>query len=170
MIVGRKACQMGHCDPLAGLADAIHHTVHHTLGAKRLAERLGVRPGYLSDAANPDLETVQFQARLILPLVEQTNDNTILDYFEQERGRVAVTLPRVHAGHDELLTLQLRAVKEFGEQADAIGTSLADGHIDRSEAARISRELDDVSRAIAALKAYVLAAAETRLCHQKESA
>jgi len=147
---------MGHCEPLAGLSEALHHTVHHTEpGLKRLAERLGIRPGYLADAANPDREELQFQLRLLLPLTKLTGDVSVLDYMEQECGRIAVPMPRVDQAGRELLALQLHAVKEFGEQAEAIAQALEDGRIDVDERRRICKELDDVSRAIAAVKAHV---------------
>lgn len=64
MTNGRKTCRSGQaCEPRS-LGEAIYcATFHSEAEARTVAERMGVRYSYLADAANPDRDGQQFQAR-----------------------------------------------------------------------------------------------------------
>ncbi len=155
--VGRKACRSGKRCEIRSLGDAIYHAVHHSdVPTPTLAERLGVRLGYLCDAANPDRDTAQFQARLIVPITLLTGDFTMLDYLEREVGRVAFAVPQSPAGeHADLFTALAEAMRELGEDAESLRIAVDDGTITSEEAEAFEREADETIAAIARMKAIV---------------
>jgi hypothetical protein len=123
MTRGRRDCRHGQPCDVRTLAEAIYCAVHHSdLDARAVAERLGVRYTYLMDAANPDREEVQFQARLIVP-----------------------------AGAREVFDAGNRAVREFGEALTVWGASVADGTVTADELPTIRREAHEAIAAISAL-------------------
>jgi hypothetical protein len=94
MTESRKHCRLGRSCQHDTLADALYCTIHHAdVGTTQIAESLGVRRGYLLDAANPDREDVQFQARLLVPLVRVTGNYCVLDLLEHQVRRVAASIP-----------------------------------------------------------------------------
>jgi len=140
----RKACRQGRRCDARSLGDALYCTVHHSdVEAKQLAERLGIRYGYLLDAANPDREDAQFQLRLLLPLVVATGRTEILDYLEREVGRVAFAVPTAaDPAQADLFDGLAVAMRELGEDAEAL---------------RFGAEVDETIAALAKLKALVTA-------------
>src|SRR5688500_2465061 len=77
------------------LGDAIQAVVLHSdVPAKALADAIGVRYGYLLDAANPDRDDTQFQARLIAPLTRASRNAAIVQRIAQDCGGVFVPLDR----------------------------------------------------------------------------
>ena len=155
----RKACRQGRRCDARSLGDALYCTVHHSdVEAKQLAERLGIRYGYLLDAANPDREEAQFQLRLLLPLVVATGRTEILDYLEREVGRVAFAVPTAaDPAQADLFDGLAMAMRELGEDAEALRQAVADGRVTRDEAERFGAEVDETIAALAKLKALVTA-------------
>lgn len=71
------------------IADLVHCAVHHSGTApKQIADRLGVRVGYLLDAANVERDEVVLQARLLIPLVDATKRYDLLQAFAALAGGV----------------------------------------------------------------------------------
>ncbi len=154
----RKACRQGRRCDLRSLGEAIHCLVHHSdLDARQIAERLGVRYGYLLDAANPDREDTQFQARLVVPLTVLTGRYDLMDYLEREVGRVAFAVPQSPAGeHADLFTALAEAMRELGEDAERLRLAVDDGTITSDEAEAFEHEADETIAAIARMKAIVV--------------
>lgn len=78
----RKSCTGGvRCEP-RNLAESVYCAVHHSaIDARTIAERIGVRVGYLLDAANPDRDDMQFQSRHLIPLMTVTGNMLPLKFI-----------------------------------------------------------------------------------------
>jgi hypothetical protein len=138
MTRSRSECRSGHRCDIQSLSDAVHCVIHHSdLSLNEIAERLGVRPGYLSDAANQDRDEVQFQARLIVPLTAVTGRSTVLEYVAHSAGFAMTPIPAValrqHSAMDDLDV----AVQDLGQTAAQVRSALADGVVGADEAARV---------------------------------
>lgn len=158
---GRAACIRGNrCEPRS-LAEAIQCCVQHSeLETDVIAARIGVRRGYLNDAANADRNDTKFQAELLIPLMLITKNLLPLQYLCRELGGVFVPLPALEgSAHQEIFQAFTHTVTEMGQSGDAIERALADDVITPSEAARIERQIDETVVAALALKALVAARA-----------
>lgn len=164
MTHSRRVCrQVQPCEPRA-LLEAIQCCVLHSdRESSSIAEALGVRRGYLLDAANPDREELQFQARLLSPLMHVTQNATPLRYLAREQGFALVELPRTDPADGDIRQKFLHVVTELGEGSSAIERALSDGEVTADEAARIHRELDDTIEALMAVKALVQTRAKGRV-------
>lgn len=156
MTRSRRACRQGQtCEPRT-LLEAIQCCVLHSdRDSASIAEALGIRRGYLLDAANPDRDEMHFQARLLSPLMNVTGNVTPLRYLAREQGFAIVELPRTEAGDDDIRTKFLKVVSELGDGSRAIDTALSDGSITGDEAAAINRELQETIEALVAVQAVV---------------
>ena len=136
----RKQCRRAeHCD-IRSLADAVYHVVHHSpLGAREIAERIGVRYAYLLDCANSDREEMQLQARLIAPLTHVTGDTAIVEQLASVCGGVFVPLPSVTAAAPDVIEQTTRAVREFGELLAVTASASADGIVTVAEAGTVAK-------------------------------
>jgi hypothetical protein len=124
------------------LDEAIYAVVHESaIPAKALASAVGVRVGYLLDAANPNRDDTQFQARLIEPLTKASGNDAIVRYICERVGGLFVRLPR-RAGASDVHAA--RALKEFGEYLERFGDAMQDGLVSRAEFNVIEREATDV--------------------------
>lgn len=151
---GRKACTTGtHCQP-ATLGEVVYCVVHHSrIDAKTIAERLGVRYTYLTDAASPDRDEVQFQARLIVPITLATGNDALLRYLAAQCGYVAFKVPTASDAHADVVAHTAKVVREFGDVLTASATAMADHAITASEAAGVCQEIDELIGALASHKA-----------------
>jgi len=158
MTASRKQCRLGQSCQIATLADALYHQAHH--GAKPLptiADEIGVRPGYLSDAANADREDVQFQARLIVPLCRATDDLTLLRFMASQLGCVLVNLPAVANSDCDISKRFIKLAKELGDVGGEIDRALAgDDDISNDEFLRIDGQLSELTEATAQLRHVLL--------------
>lgn len=149
MTSGRRACRNGEtCQPRT-FGEALYHQVHHSVqDARTLAETIGVRAGYLLDAANPDRDEVQFQARLLVPLMRATEDTTLLEWLAGQMGGVFTRRAPIGEATDpgrELLDI----VDRLGALASADRDAMADGHRDVGEIERLLARAHDVAKEIA---------------------
>jgi hypothetical protein len=125
---------------------------------REIAEALGVRVGYLLDAANPDREDVQFQARLLGRLAKVTGNDRAIHYIAQMSGGLFVRLPERIGGEDPIMLDHLTAIcGKFAKKIDTIRLAVADRNITVDEAGLIAR---DGSELIASVIAAVHAAHE----------
>jgi len=157
----RKQCTTGaRCD-VHTLADAIYCAVHHSaLGLKDIALTVGARSGYLMDAANPDREDTQFQARLVAPVTRVSGNDAIIAQLARDCGGVFVHTPLL-AGVNADITLQTATIlREVADVIQAPAAALAnDARIDAREAGEIERQIDEAVAALLALKPVVRVAA-----------
>ena len=128
--------------PNLTLRAAVQSVIHDSSVPIALqAEELGVSYGYLTGAANPEIDRIRFAARLVVPITRITGNYTILDTMEASLGRVAFTLPN----HENLDTKQiselfLQTAANFGKFANELDKALEDSIIDEREKIRIWRE------------------------------
>ena len=152
MTNGRKQCRTGdRCQPRS-LAEVIYHLVHHSaIDARAIAEQLGVRYGYLLDAANPDREDLRLQARHVVSLTQITRDTSLLDFMEHQLGRVAVRVPDA----ETQLALSQTAIATFSQLLTAWCTATTegdDGTVTVGEVETFERQADAAIAAIASMK------------------
>ena len=149
MTSGRRACRNGEtCQPRT-FGEALYHQVHHSVqDARTLAESVGVRAGYLLDAANPDRDEVQFQARLLVPLMRATDDTTLLEWMAAQVGCLVVRAAAVDAVSDPSQEL-LEIIDRIGALAAAERDAMADGVRDPQEIERLRIRAHDVAKEVA---------------------
>lgn len=149
---GRKACTSGQpCHPTT-LGEVLYCVVHHSrIDAKTIAERLGIKYTYLVDAANPDRDEAQFQARLIVPVTLVTGNDALLQYIASRCNGVFFPMPNVDGSHADVLEQTAKAVREFGDVLTSSAQALADNRVTVEEAGAVGRQVDE---AIAALAGY----------------
>jgi hypothetical protein len=129
------------------LREALYEVVHHSaVPAKVQAEELGISYSYLANAANPDMDSFDFQLRHILQLTRLTQNFAVLDFIEKSLGRVPILIPTATIGTAEIVEEFGKTSKEFGELAREIGSSLADGRIDPVEFVKLECEAWDLIR------------------------
>lgn len=141
------------------LREVLHNTIHchPTLKVPVIAERIGISENYLYRAALPDQEDsdtgtgCRFPLKKLIPLIQTTQDFSVLDHIEQSVGRVAVRIPQGAASNSEICKLAMESVKEFGELMAELDSSLNDRKLTRDEVERINKEGYEAVQAIMAL-------------------
>ena len=158
MTEGRRACRSGQrCEPRT-LGEAIYCCAHHSdVDARTVAERIGKRYTYLVDAVNPDRGELQFQARLLVPLMLATGNAAPLEWLAREMGGTYVPLPQLTPADDEVRTAFMQAVRELGEDSSLIDRVLSDELVTPSEADAVDQEIDQTIRALLQTKAAIRA-------------
>lgn len=157
MTRSRKECTSGqHCDP-RNLQEAIYCLLHHSeLTLAQIAETVGVRPGYLMDAANPDREDTQFQTRLVAPTRHVAKNTAVIVRLARDCGGVFVPTPALSAEHDEISARTAAVLREVADVIQAPAHALAgDARIDAKECAFIEQQIDEAITELLALK-YVV--------------
>lgn len=156
MTLSRRECLHGAgCAPTT-LQEALYCCVHHSkLSPQQIAEQLGISVTYLHDAANPDREQHQFQARLLLPLMSVTGNLAPLRFLNAALGRIDIAMPAVDADGDDILGGYLRLVREVGEDSTLIEKVLSDGRVTPAECARVKRETRETAEAALHIAALV---------------
>lgn len=159
MTKGRKSCTGGdRCEP-RNLAEAVYCAVHHSaIDARTIAERIGVRVGYLLDAANPDRDDMQFQSRHLIPLMTATGNTLPLKFMAAQMGCLLVAVPDV-ATNDTVYEAFTRSVERIGDDGALIRRVLSDGEIDSTEAERVCESLNQTMESVAAIKQAITARA-----------
>lgn len=157
----RKQCTSGERCDVHTLADAVYCALHHSgLGLKDIALTVGARPGYLMDAANPDREDTQFQARLIASVTRVAGNDAIIDQVARDCGGVFVRTPILTGQHADITTHTATILREVADVIQAPAAALAnDARIDPTEASAIEKQIDEAVAALLALKPAVRVAA-----------
>ena len=133
----------------ATFEDALYSVVHESdKPAKAIASEIGVRHGYLLDAANPHRDDNQFQARLIVPVTKASGNDALVRFIAHAAGGVFFRVPR--DGRTEAATA--RSVKEFGEYLSESAEASADRVYTPSEAKAIDAQ---GMEAVAAILAHL---------------
>lgn len=136
------------------LAEAIYRVVHEGrrgVPAKVLADRCGLRHTYLLDAANPDRDEVQFQARWIVPLTLASGDDSIIEYLAHAVGGVFYRLTETGA----LDAHTAKSLQEFGDYLHTVAMAGSDRRYTVDEAEACEREALEAIEAILAHVDYV---------------
>jgi hypothetical protein len=161
MTRSRKQCTSGdRCEP-RNLQEAIYCELHHSdLPLARIAETIGVRAGYLMDAANPDRDDTQFQARLIAPTTRITGNTAVISLLSRECGGVFVPTPEVSADHSDIANHTAAILREVADVIQSPAKALSSNNdINASECADIERDIDEAVTALLSLKRLVRAKA-----------
>jgi hypothetical protein len=133
------------------LAMAIYRTVHdwrpadpaQPRGAVGLAPLVGMRPGTLSNKADPAHDS-ELTLREAIPVMRTAGDFQILAALAADVGHGIIPLGEFSKTHDlELLDLYAKHHAEIGETAAAIREALAapNGRISRKAVRQVRREL-----------------------------
>lgn len=133
---------------------AIYETVNgfvdpatRSRGATALAPMLGMRPGTLSNKANPQ-EEHQLTLRESIPLQLVTGDFRILYAYASTLHHVAFALPaHTECGDLELLDHYAALHAELGEVATEVRDTLKDGRVRSTEVQRVREKMHDAMRA-----------------------
>ena len=157
----RKQCTSGERCDVHGLADAIYCALHHArLPLKDIALTVGARAGYLMDAANPDREDTQFQARLIAPVTRVSGNDAIIEQIARDCGGVFVRTPTLSGAHADITIHTAKILREVADVIQAPAAALGnDQRIDAGECAEIEKQIDEAVAALMALKPIVRASA-----------
>lgn len=158
MTRGRKACTSGdRCEPRT-LAESLYCCVHHSgIEPRIIAERIGVRVGYLLDAANPDRDDMQFQSRHLVPLSIVTGNLLPLRFLATALGCLVVPVLQGEASDDSIYEAYTKAVSKIGDDGDLIRRVLSDGDLTQDEAAQVCASVNHTMEVMAAIKQAVLA-------------
>jgi hypothetical protein len=133
---------------------AIYHTVHDyrapdgTRGPRALAPRLGVKPGTLSNKADPACDTHHLNVSEAAAVMLASGDCRILHSLAHLVHHIAIPLGDFSRVADlEVLNAYTELHREIGETAAAINEALRDGKITRPEYEMVRRELYEDARA-----------------------
>lgn len=129
------------CDVVT-LAELVQCAVHHSeQPPKAIAEALGVRAGYLHDAANPDRDELQFQLRHLVTLIRFTGRVDLASVLAEMLGGVFFQLPDIAAVPSAALAQETaRLASEFADITSEAAPALAAGSVSPMVAARIYHE------------------------------
>lgn len=137
MNASKKSCTKGDSCIPSTLAEAIYCCVFHSgLEPAVIAERMGVSRAYLYNAANPDREDFQFQARLIIPLTHATGNLCILHFMAREFNQAVVPLPAPSATPQDIRGEFMKVMRSLGDGSGVIDDILDDGIVTKVEAQR----------------------------------
>lgn len=96
----RKQCTSGDRCDIRSQADALYCVLHHSDTAlKDIAAIVGVRAGYLMDAANPDRDETQLQMRLVAPVTNVAKNDALIEQIARDCGGVFVRFPALSFPH-----------------------------------------------------------------------
>lgn len=125
------------------LEQAIYDTVHRFRGgAVRLAPRVGMNAGTLSNKANPGMETHQLGLRESVPIQRVSGNFSILHAYAAVLDHVAVKIgDYANCSDVELLDIFAKYCAEFGESAGAIHEALRDRRVTRDEFRKVQAEI-----------------------------
>lgn len=130
------------------LRQALYQLVHQsTLTVEQQADQLGLSPSYIYNAANPNLDDAfHYQLRHLIPHTKLTGNPCVVNFIEQQLGRVAVpVVQQMELYRPASMRIDLLGVAtEFGEAAAALKKALADGKMTPAETKRFRKELWDV--------------------------
>ncbi len=154
MTKSRKQCTSGdHCDT-STLQEAIYCLLHHSaVPLAVIASTIGVRAGYLMDAANPDREDTQFQTRLVAPTKHVAKNQVVIAQLARDCGGIFVATPDVSSDDPELAMHTAAVLREVADVIQAPAKALAgDNAINAKELADIESEIDEAITALLGLK------------------
>lgn len=162
MIRSGKDCRAGLGCDRDTLAATIHCQASHHPEKKMevIADEMCVSKSYLANAANPDIDTHQFQARLIVPLCRATKDMGVLRLMARQLDHLLVPMPTASISETDIHQRFMTCVNEVGDVSSEMQRSLSDDHtISDDEERRIHQQIDELQTATAALREAITAKA-----------
>lgn len=134
------------------LGQALYQLVHNSPQSVAVqAERLNLSPQFVYNIGNPNLETegVAYPLKHLLPHTALTMNFVVLDFIEQQLGRVGVTLPSIEgvvqpATADNLPAYICGLMSEIGDVARESSARLADGALSHEDRVQLQKEVQDV--------------------------
>lgn len=147
----RKAAAFS--SPPETLRQALYQLVHQSgVSFERLAEAAQVKsPSYLYNASNPNLEEEAHHAQMrwLVPLTLTARNFVVIDFIEQQLGRVGVMLPTVDgpvapATLENLPAYVCHLMSEIGDVARESSARLADGDLSHEDRLQLQKEVRDV--------------------------
>src|SRR5437868_6791618 len=110
--------------------DALSELVYESgIPAKAIASAVGIRTGYLTDAANAGNDSAHLQARLIAPLTNVTGNDVLIRRICHDCGGVFVPLNRSAAFNERTAEV----LKETAEYLHSVAIAEADGKVTERE-------------------------------------
>ena len=139
---------------LSELDMAVYRTVHDFPGgAKALATYLSVRPGTLSNKADPACDTHHLNLSEALAIMLVSKDFRILRALALETNHGVIQLANLTGVSDmELLDAYTKMNQELGDVAGAMGRAFADRRLTHAEFNEISREMFEAINATLELR------------------
>lgn len=162
MTENKKGCVLGtrKCDPV-GFAQVAHCvTAHGHHGVGELAAMIGMQRSALTRKTDGHVEDLT--VRQMLAIGELQRDHRMVEEVCRRAGGVYVPLDQRDIADADIHQSFLQAVRELGEDSAAIQHALADGVVTDDEAAQVAREIDQTVAALCAVKARVMAKANSR--------
>lgn len=130
------------------LEDALHAVVYDSaLPAKSIASQIGVRYGYLADAANPNREDTHFQVKWVPAITKASGNDVLIRFLAHACGGVFVPLNGSGAFNERTSEI----LKETADVLHIAAVAEADGIVTEREALEVRRQCEE---AIVALDAY----------------
>ena len=93
--------------------------------------------------------------RTAILIMRKTADIRALDRIESLFGRLAFRIPKADCGPGPFWALEAAAIKEFGEQMEAVSEALKDNRITKEEAKKCLKEVNNTVGALIRMKAYL---------------
>ncbi len=123
--------------------EAIYRTVHgFPGGAVKLAPRVNMNAGTLSNKANPTMDAHQLTVRESLSIQLSTSDCQIFYAMGVVLSHACIPLGSFNGISDlELLSSYADYHAEVGKTAQSVRDAVADGRITREECARVKRHI-----------------------------
>ncbi|WP_305043875.1 phage regulatory CII family protein [Geoalkalibacter sp.] len=135
--------------------EAVYAVVHGSgVPIKQLAARAGIAESTLYNCANPNMEEPALARKHIIPLTLATRNFEILDFFEEQCGRVAYELPAADCPLSEIAKEVSTVTRKFGVLLLRVSQALEnDGRVDGEELAGIRAAGTALHRGLARLLA-----------------
>jgi hypothetical protein len=131
------------------LEDALHAVVYESaLPAKAIASAIGVRYGYLVEAANPNREDTHFQVRWVPPITNASGNDALIRFLAHACGGAFIRLNAGAAFNERTASV----LKETADYLQTVAVAEADGTVTADEASEARKQADE---AIEALLAHV---------------
>lgn len=133
------------------LNDALDALIHQSaLPPKAQADQLGIGYSRLVACTEDSAEWAYHHTRWVVPQTRMTGNFVLMDYLEQQLGRVGVFLPSLKAGavppatFENLPIFICRLMTEIGDVAKVSSEWTADRDLSAADRARIRKEVQDV--------------------------
>ena len=133
---------------------AVYNTVHESdMGAKEIAQRLGMSHQILINKSNPNNETHKLTLNESLAVQMATDSTAIIEAQALLLG--VQVLPKFKSKPESLMMSVLKATKEHGDVSKKIAEALADGRFTAKEKQECHREVSEAIQSLAELNEYL---------------
>lgn len=137
-----------------GVREAIHAN-GGIEGAAATVEKSASLAGLWNNVNKGDLPSVSDARQLDEGAIASGHRPAILIRYAAELGYVAIRLPGVDAGNEQLTHALIDVSAEFGDLAHSVRDATMDGQVNRKERQRILDAIDDAQSSLARMRALV---------------